>query len=103
MAVASSSARPCDIYAGAGTPCVAADNAVRAPYRGPLYQVIGAFDGARADIGVLKPGGFADAASQDTFCAGAVCTITRIYDQSPDHNDLGDGPIRRVRDRDGEH
>ena len=91
-----SSARPCDIYAGAGTPCVAAYSTVRAlyhDYNGPLYQVTRAFDSARANIGVLKPGGFADAVAQDTFCAGAVCTITRIYDQSPDHNDLGVGPI----------
>jgi hypothetical protein len=94
--VASSSARPCDIYAGAGTPCVAAYSTVRAlyhDYNGPLYQVTRAFDGARANIGVLKPGGFADAAAQDTICAGAVCTITRIYDQSPDRNDLGVGPV----------
>ena len=62
-------------------------------YDGPLYQVTRAFDGARANIGVLEPGGFADAAAQDSFCWAAVCTITRIYDQSPDHNDLGVGPI----------
>ena len=31
--------------------------------------------------------------AQDAFCWAAVCTITRIYDQSPDHNDLGVGPI----------
>jgi non-reducing end alpha-L-arabinofuranosidase len=75
---------------------VAAYSTVRALYRdygGPLYQVTRAFDGARADIGVLKAGGFADAAEQDAFCAGTVCTITRIYDQSPEHNDLDVGPI----------
>ena len=94
--VASASARSCDIYTSGGTPCVAAYSTVRAlyhDYNGPLYQVTRAFDGARANVGVLKPGGFADAAAQDTFCAGAVCTISRIYDQSPDHNDLGVGPI----------
>jgi hypothetical protein len=94
--VASASARPCDIYTGGGTPCVAAYSTVRALYRnydGPLYQVTRAFDGARANIGVLEHGGFADAASQDTFCAEAVCAITRIYDQSPEHNDLDVGPI----------
>jgi len=93
---ASASARPCDIYAAGGTPCVAAYSTVRALYQnydGPLYQVTRALDGARANIGVLEPGGFADAAVQDAFCANAVCTITRIYDQSPDHNDLGVGPI----------
>ncbi|HXT93170.1 MAG TPA: arabinofuranosidase catalytic domain-containing protein [Trebonia sp.] len=94
--VGSAAARPCDIYSGAGTPCVAAYSTVRALYRsynGPLYQVTRAFDGARVNIGVLKPGGFADAAAQDTFCAGVICTITRIYDQSPDRNDLGVGPV----------
>src|ERR1700689_5349075 len=92
----SSAARPCDIYAGGGTPCVAAYSTVRAlyrSYRGPLYQVTRASDGKTADIGVLGTGGYADAAAQNSFCAGTVCTITRIYDQSPYHNDLGVGPI----------
>jgi non-reducing end alpha-L-arabinofuranosidase len=94
--VAAASALPCDIYGSGGTPCVAAYSTVRAlyhNYNGPLYQVTRTSDGARANISVLEPGGFADAAAQDTFCAGAVCTITRIYDQSPEHNDLGVGPI----------
>jgi hypothetical protein len=93
---AASSARPCDIYAAGGTPCVAAYSTVRALYRsygGPLYQVTRASDGATADVGVLPPGGYADAAAQNSFCAGTVCTITRIYDQSSYHNDLGVGPI----------
>jgi non-reducing end alpha-L-arabinofuranosidase len=91
-----SSARPCDIYAAGHTPCVAAYSTVRAlytNYRGPLYQVTRASDSATADIGVLEPGGYADAAAQTAFCAGTVCYITRIYDQSPYHNDLGIGPI----------
>ena len=95
-AALASSARPCDIYAAGGTPCVAAYSTVRAlyrTYRGPLYQVTRASDGKTADIGVLETGGYADAAAQNSFCAGTVCTITRIYDQSPDHNDLGVGPI----------
>src|ERR1700691_3197085 len=90
-----SSARPCDIYAAGGTPCVAAYSTVRAlyrDYRGPLYQVTRASDGKTADIDV-QAGGYADAAAQNSFCAGTVCTITRIYDQSPYHNDLGVGPI----------
>jgi hypothetical protein len=90
--VTSASERPCDIYASGGTPCVAAYSTVRALYHnydGPLYQVTRASDDARANIGVLRPGGFADAAVQDAFCWATVCTITRIYDQSPEHNDLG--------------
>ena len=40
---------PCDIYAAAGTPCVAAHSTVRAlfaSYNGPLYQVRRASNGA---------------------------------------------------------
>jgi hypothetical protein len=90
------SARPCDIYAGGGTPCVAAYSTVRAlyhNYRGPLYRVTRVSDGTSTDIGVQSPGGFAEAARQDAFCAGTVCTITRLYDQSPEGNDLGIEPI----------
>ncbi|MGH3281306.1 MAG: arabinofuranosidase catalytic domain-containing protein [Trebonia sp.] len=95
VSVASSSARPCNIYAAGGTPCVAAYSTVRAlyrTYRGPLYRVTRASNGATANIGALRDG-YADAAAQNSFCAGTVCTITRIYDQSGHHNDLGVGPI----------
>jgi Alpha-L-arabinofuranosidase B, catalytic/Ricin-type beta-trefoil lectin domain-like len=90
-----SAARPCNIYAAYGTPCVAAYSTVRTLFRhyhGPLYQVTRASDGAAENIGT-QPGGYADAGAQNSFCAGTVCTITRIYDQSPYHNDLGVGPI----------
>jgi hypothetical protein len=33
-------------------------------------------------------GGYADASAQDSFCAGSVCTIPIIYDQSTQKNDL---------------
>ncbi|HVV25296.1 MAG TPA: arabinofuranosidase catalytic domain-containing protein [Pseudonocardiaceae bacterium] len=82
---------PCDIYANAGTPCVAAHSTVRAlysAYNGPLYQVRRASDGATSDIGLLSAGGYANAAAQDSFCANTSCVITVIYDQSPQHNDL---------------
>jgi hypothetical protein len=91
-ASASSSAQPCNIYAASGTPCAGAYSTVRALYRdygGPLYQVKRVSDGATTDIGVLKRGGYANAAAQDSFCANTVCTISRIYDQSPYRNDLG--------------
>ena len=86
---------PCDIYGAAGTPCVAAHSTTRAlygSYNGPLYQVKRASDGATRDIGPLAAGGYANAAAQDSFCAGTRCTITVIYDQSPRHNDLTIGP-----------
>jgi hypothetical protein len=89
---AASGARPCNIYAATGTPCVAAYSTVRAlysGYHGPLYQVTRVSDGATADIGTLRGSGYADADAQNSFCAGTVCTITRIFDQSRNHNNLG--------------
>jgi microcystin-dependent protein len=94
---------PCDIYAAAGDPCVAAHSTARslyASYNGPLYQVLRQSDGKTLDIGVVRPvaapvqnaGGYADAAAQDAFCANTWCWITTIYDQSPKHNDLTQAP-----------
>ncbi|MEU6773743.1 arabinofuranosidase catalytic domain-containing protein [Streptomyces sp. NPDC046759] len=88
-------ALPCDIYGGAGTPCVAAHSTVRAlfaSYAGPLYRVVRASDGVGADIAPLSAGGYADATQQDRFCADTTCTITKIYDQTSRHNDLTPGP-----------
>jgi len=81
---------PCDIYAAASTPCAAAHSTVRAlytSYNGPLYQVQRASDKGTKDI-VVGSGGFADSASQDSFCSGTTCTIPIIYDQSPNANHL---------------
>src|SRR5438045_3875530 len=83
---------PCDIYAAAGDPCVAAHSTTRAlyaSYSGPLYRVKRLSDNAVRDIGVVRPvgspfpdpGGYADAAAQDAFCVNTVCWITTIYDQ----------------------
>ena len=82
---------PCDIYAAAGTPCVAAHSMVRAlygAYNGSLYQVKRASDSTTLDIGLLAAGGIANAAAQDTFCASTTCIITKIYDQSGRGNTL---------------
>ena len=94
---------PCDIYAAAGDPCAAAHSTTRAlyaAYNGPLYQVLRHSDGKTLDIGVVQPtgspapdaGGYANAAAQDAFCAGTYCFISKIYDQSPRHNDLIQAP-----------
>jgi hypothetical protein len=86
---------PCDIYAAAGTPCVAAHSTTRAlyaAYDGPLYQVKRASDGATTDIDPLSAGGYANAATQTSFCAGTSCTITEIFDQSGHGNNLTIGP-----------
>jgi hypothetical protein len=37
-------------------------------------------------------GGYADSASQDTFCAGSTCTISIIYDQTANGNHLKPAP-----------
>jgi hypothetical protein len=86
---------PCDIYASAGTPCVAAHSTTRAlfqAYTGNLYQVRRASDNTTRNIGVLETGGYANAASQDSFCANTTCVISIIYDQSSRHNDLTPAP-----------
>ena len=85
------SSLPCDIYAAAGTPCVAAHSTTRAlfaAYTGNLYQVQRASDSATLNIGLLSTGGYANAAAQDSFCAGTTCVITVIYDQTSRHNNL---------------
>ncbi|MFZ0281863.1 MAG: arabinofuranosidase catalytic domain-containing protein [Bacteroidales bacterium] len=98
-----SSARPegpCDIYAAAGAPCVAAHSSTRAlyaSYNDPLYQVMRQSDGKTLDIGVVRPGkgdpgGYADAAAQDKFCANTYCWITILYDQSGKGNHLTQAP-----------
>src|SRR5512137_1222049 len=94
---------PCDIYAAAGAPCVAAHSTTRAlyaSYNGPLYQVMRQSDGKTLDIGVVQPvaspvpdaGGYANAAAQDAFCAHTYCWITTIYDQSGKGNHLIQAP-----------
>jgi non-reducing end alpha-L-arabinofuranosidase len=82
---------PCDIYAAAGTPCVAAHSTVRAlygAYGGNLYQVRRSSDGTTRTITALAAGGYANASAQDPFCAGTACVITIIYDQSGRGNNL---------------
>ena len=90
---AEKSPRPCDLFAST-TPCVAAISTTRtlfSSYAGPLYQVTRQSDKTHADIEVL-PDGYANAAMQDKFCAGTACTITKLYDQSSNHNDLTPAP-----------
>lgn len=82
---------PCDIYAAAGTACVAAHSTTRAlfsAYNGNLYQVRRWSDNATTNITTLSAGGYANAAAQDSFCANTSCTITIIYDQSGRGNNL---------------
>ena len=94
-------AAPCDLLAAAGAPCVAAHSVARAlyaTYSGTLYVVRRASDNHTFAVGALAPGGFADSAAQDAFCAGSDCVVWRVVDQSPFANDLqiappgGNGP-----------
>jgi len=85
---------PCDIYGAAGNACVAAHSTTRAlssSYNGPLYRVLRRSDGKTLDIGIVA-GGYADAGAQDAFCAGTLCVITRLYDQSGKGNHLDQAP-----------
>ena len=85
--------RPCDIFASS-TPCVAAYSTTRVLYRkytGPLYQVTRQLDKTSINVGLLRDG-YANAAEQNDFCANTTCTITKVYDQSPNHNDLIPAP-----------
>jgi hypothetical protein len=88
-------AGPCDVYASGGTPCVAAHSTTRAlysSYSGSLYQVRRWSDSTTKDIGVLSAGGRANAATQDSFCSGTYCSISKIYDQSGHGNHLTVAP-----------
>jgi len=89
---------PCDIYQSANppTPCVAAHSTVRAlygSYKGPLYQLRRKSDGTTKDVPALTAGGFVDISVQDSFCTGTSCTISILYDQSANHNDLTKAPV----------
>jgi hypothetical protein len=82
---------PCDIFANDGHACVAAYSTTRAlfaDYYGYLYQVQRASDSTYLDIATSSTGGHANASSQNTFCANTSCTITKLYDQTIDGNDL---------------
>ena len=94
-APAAAASLPCDIYSSGGTPCVAAHSTTRAlyaSYNGPLYQVRRSSDGATTNISTLSAGGYANAAAQDSFCAGTTCVISEIYDQSGHGNNLTQAP-----------
>jgi hypothetical protein len=76
--------------------CGAAYSMVRSlssKYSGPLYQVRNGSSatntgtgGTTKDIMMLSDG-YADSASQDTFCT-STCTVSKLYDQSGNGNDL---------------
>ncbi|HET7540882.1 MAG TPA: arabinofuranosidase catalytic domain-containing protein [Polyangiaceae bacterium] len=94
-------ALPCDVLNTGGAKCVAAHSTVRVivpGYTGPLYQLCkgtaaagpASCKGTTQDIAAKA--GYADAAAHDAFCTGGTCTITKIYDQSGQKNDLEPAP-----------
>src|SRR6202167_5698270 len=86
---------PCDIYASGGTPCEAAYSTTRALYEaydGPLYQVQRASDSTYLNVGLESTGGVVSVAPESSFCAGTTCTITELYDQSSNANNMPISP-----------
>jgi hypothetical protein len=82
---------PCDVYGEAGRPCVAAYSTVRrllSTYAGPLYQIRSGSSNENTGSGgethdiAQTADGFADAAAVDAACAGTICTVSLLYDQS---------------------
>jgi len=92
---------PCDIYAAASMPCAAAYSTTRAllkSYTGFLIQVRNGSSatnqgtgGMTKDIG-QTPDGYLDTAALDAFCMGSYCTVSKLYDQSGNGNDIGRAP-----------
>jgi hypothetical protein len=91
---------PCDIYAAASTPCVAAysmGRVLQKDYTGPLYQVRVGGDklgtgGTLKDIAAKD--GLADSAAHEAACGTTTgtCTVATLYDQSGKKNDLKVAP-----------
>ena len=93
---------PCDIYADAKLPCVAAYSMVRAlskSYKGPLFQVRAGSSstnntmsgGTTKDI-MPGPDGFVDSSSVDAACGSGYCTVSVLYDHSGNGNDIKRAP-----------
>ena len=95
LAPAVAASLPCDIYAAGGTPCEAAYSTTRAlyaSYDGPLYRIQRASDSTYLNIGLESAGGIVNSAPQVSFCAGTTCTVTELYDQTPNGNNMPISP-----------
>ena len=76
---------PCDIYAAAGTPCVAAHSTTRAlyaAYNGALYQVRRTSDSTTAEYLHAERRRVRQRRDAGLLLRGHHCTITVIFDQS---------------------
>ena len=97
----SGSALPGDILNQSPNKVVSAHSTVRVivtGYTGPLYQLcLGTANAGPSSCkgtiqDIVSKDGYADAVTQDTFCADGSCTITKIYAQSGQGNDLEPAP-----------
>jgi len=88
---------PCDIFRDGGQPCVAAYSTVRrlsATYSGPLYQIRSESSPENTGSGGQthdvrqNDDGFADIATIEAACTDTLCTVSLLYDQSGNGNDL---------------
>jgi len=87
---------PGDIAAAAGTPLVAAHSVTRAlyaAYSGKLFQVRRPTDGKTQDINTASAGGLVDLTALNAFCSGTTCTVTRLYDQAGNGNDMSQNTV----------
>jgi non-reducing end alpha-L-arabinofuranosidase len=94
-AASAAASLPCDIYSAGGTPCEAAYSTTRAlfaAYDGPLYQIQRASDSSYLNIGLESTGGVVNSAPQVSFCSGTSCTITLLYDQTANGNNMPVSP-----------
>jgi len=62
--------------------------ALYSAYNGKLFQARRASDGKTQDIGVTAAGGSVDMATLNTFCSETTCSVSLLYDQSGNANDL---------------
>jgi len=86
-------AGPCDVFASNGTSCVAAYSMTRkmlAAWGGAAFQVTRASDSTTQDIGFLASGAV-NRSTEATFCAATTCTVTLLYDQTGNGNNLPTG------------
>ena len=87
---------PGDIAQAAGTPLVAAHSMSRAlfaAYSGKLFQARRPTDSKTQDISVASAGGLVDLTALNAFCSGTTCTVTKLYDQTANVNDMSQATV----------
>ena len=87
---------PGDIASAAGTPLVAAHSVTRAlyaAYSGKLFTARRASDAKTQDINTASAGGFIDLSALQAFCSGTTCSVSRLYDQAGNGNDMSQNTV----------